>query len=585
MSSVPALQRTTVPGFARASTVVVLCIIFALVSHQATLARGDGAPQINSTSQSSFRLLPHQGRVDVVVRLAITNRIPTRGGVRTYIDHWRIYVPNGATGLKVRGAGVRVKRAKRTVLVTVNEVRFDRIFLGQTRRLRITYRLPTTRPRTGNKTRVTEAYSHFCWLSQPADKGGVRAVLPSGYEATSRGSKVKTRQTSEGVVLSAAPNQDLAQFIACTDAADPARLLTSEAATSAGRTITVQGWPEDPEWAANMTTMAGALLPALEDLAGSPFPQDVMVREVSTQALDGYGGEFNSRHGIIRIQERVDDSLLLTHELAHAWFNGESMAEDWMIEAHAEWLARAAHDYWCTEPGPYPGKGAPKLRKWQYLGLKPTKRERATVDYQYAAGCTLVEAIEKSAGIAAVRRVNSALLDRSPKYGGTASDSAPLPDWREWLDAVDEVGLAPASVEDLRLAERLLIDQGIAQPKQLKGRAKARARYHASISRSSVEFMPLAVRDAMDAWRFDEAMQTLTVAEESMALARALEHDEGTFGEARTGLRLAQASSLREVQEIRDELVALSMTAPGSQLLLIAEDESRGFLEDGRASR
>jgi hypothetical protein len=290
-----------------------------------------------------------------------------------------------------------------------------------------------------------------------------------------------------------------------------------------------------------------------------------VVREAPTQALDGYSGDFDSRHSIIRIDEQIDDSLLLAHELAHAWFNDESMAEDWMAEAHAEWLAHAAHQYWCTQPGPYPGKGTPELRNWQYLGLEPTKRESATVDYQYAAGCTLLEAIEKSAGIAAVGRVNAALLDRRPKYGGTASDSAPLPDWREWLDAVDEVGLVPAGVEDLRLAERLLIDQGIARPKQLKGRAKARARYHAAITGSSVAFMPLAVRDAMDAWKFDRAMQTLTVAEEAMALAGAIDHDEDAFGAVRTGLRLAQASSLQELREIRDELLGLGSQAPEGQ--------------------
>jgi hypothetical protein len=361
-------------------------------------------------------------------------------------------------------------------------------------------------------------------------------------------------------VLSAMPRQDLARFIACTDSVDPSRLVTGEATTSAGRTVTVQGWREDPDWAADVTEGVGDVLPALEHLAGAAYPRDVVVREVATQALYGYGGEFDPRHGIIRIAERVDDPVLLAHELAHAWFNRESMAEDWMIEAHAEWLGRAANDYWCVEPGPYPGKGKPRLRDWRHLSLKPTKRERATVDYQYAAGCSLLETIEKVAGIEAVRDVNAALLARTPKYGGSTPEDAPKPDWREWLDAVDELALVPAGVQDLRIAEKLLTGEGIAKRDQLKGRAEARIEYHRAMASSEIEFVPLFVRDAMDAWEFDKATKALAVAEEAMALAAAAGQD--AFDVAHTGFRLTQASSLREVQEIRDELTTLVGTSP-----------------------
>jgi hypothetical protein len=552
MRRMPVARGTPIPRFARLAIVVALCVSLLPMWPSAALAVGDGAALITSVSDSSFRLRPRQGRVDVVVTLAISNRIPTRGGVQTYIDHWLVYTPNGASRLKVQGAGVRWQRQKRSDMVTVYGVGFDRIFSGQTRRLRLTYRLPAAQPRSDDMTRITEAYSHFCWLSQPTDEGSVRAILPSDHEPTTRGSRVRVRRAPDGVVLSAMPRQDLARFIACTDSVDPSRLVTGEATTSAGRTVTVQGWREDPDWAADVTEGVGDVLPALEHLAGAAYPRDVVVREVATQALYGYGGEFDPRHGIIRIAERVDDPVLLAHELAHAWFNRESMAEDWMIEAHAEWLGRAANDYWCVEPGPYPGKGKPKLRDWRHLSLKPTKRERATVDYQYAAGCSLLETIEKVAGIEAVRDVNAALLARTPKYGGSTPEDAPKPDWREWLDAVDELALVPAGVQDLRIAEKLLTGEGIAKRDQLKGRAEARIEYHRAMAGSEIEFVPLFVRDAMDAWEFDKATKALAVAEEAMALAAAAGQD--AFDVAHTGFRLTQASSLREVQEIRDEL-------------------------------
>ncbi len=149
-----------------------------------------------------------------------------------------------------------------------------------------------------------------------------------------------------------------------------------------------------------------------------------------------------------------------------------------------------------------------------------------------------MQAIELAAGIPAVSEVNGARLARSPKYGGTASEAVPKPDWREWLDAVDEVALVPAGVTDLRLAERLLVDQGIARPRQLTGRAEARTRYHAALAYSVIDFMPVFVRDAMDACEFDEAMEALTAAVEAMALAQDSAHGQGAAGLAELSRKL-----------------------------------------------
>jgi hypothetical protein len=78
-------------------------------------------------------------------------------------------------------------------------------------------------------------------------------------------------------------------------------------------------------------------------------------------------------------------------------------------------------------------------------------------------------------------------------------------DWRQWLDVVDEVGLVPAGVADVTLAEELLVSQGIATRKQLRGRSDARAAFHALQAMTPAGITPAIVRRLMDDWRFADA--------------------------------------------------------------------------------
>ena len=138
----------------------------------------------------------------------------------------------------------------------------------------------------------------------------------------------------------------------------------------------MEGWPEDPDWTASITEGIETTLPALEEVIGAPgFTDDLVIRQVAMQALAGYAGDFHPGTGRIRVSERLDDPQLVAHEMAHAWFNGGTLAGTWLIEAYADWAGRAATGGRCEDPGDYPGKGGPKLRRWRFIGANPSDRD------------------------------------------------------------------------------------------------------------------------------------------------------------------------------------------------------------------
>lgn len=547
---------------------------------------------LSEVSRSTFRLVPGRERVDVEVRLSITNRQPSsvrivpcpgnlslrcRQRISYYTEEWGyVVVQDSAERVRFSGRGVRARIDSRKGPWRFYKVRFDRIFQGQTRDIRVTYRLPAGPQWSESPTRVLSAYAHFCWHGQPADKGTVTAVLPRGYETQTHGGAVREKRTRKSTTVTARTRANPARFYGCTEAFDVDDLVSSEATTSAGQRLLVQGWPEHPDWAATVSDGLVTTLPQLESIIGIGFPrEDVVIRQVASQALGGYAGDFTPRSGQIRIGENLDDRVLVAHELAHAWFNGATLADLWAIEGLAEWAGTRAAEEDCPESGEFPGKGSPRLRKWHRVGADPDRIEQdaALVQYQYAAACHIVGGVADRMGEERMRDVIVALLLRTPKYGGATSGAAgapapsadadaPIPDWREWLDAVDELGLVPAGETDLRFAEEVLLAQGVARPKDLRGRADARTAYHAASAGPLQGAMPPLASRLMDEWRFDRAMEVLAVAEEAVALIEEAEtagHDGEVVASLRS--RLVAADGMGELRAVLADVRVLGPSA------------------------
>jgi hypothetical protein len=179
----------------------------------------------------------------------------------------------------------------------------------------------------------------------------------------------------------------------------------------------------------------------------------------------------------------------------------------------------------------------------------------AIVDYQYATACAIMTEVETLAGEDRMRAIVRSLLFRWPKYTGAPIEGRGKPDWREFLDAVDELGLVPAGVEDLEVAERLLLAEGIASRKLLEGRAAARAAFHDAANGALESMLPRVVSTAMDAWDWQRALAGIEIAMEAAERIGALTDRDGASSETiMASSRLRTAASLAELRKVRDGL-------------------------------
>jgi hypothetical protein len=85
-------------------------------------------------------------------------------------------------------------------------------------------------------------------------------------------------------------------------------------------------------------------------------------------------------------------------------------------------------------------------------------------------------------------------------------------DWRQWLDIVDQVGLAQAGVEDLTFAEHLLVAAGVIRQRDVRGRADARDAFRVLQGLAPAGVTPALVRHELDAWDFDAARRDIRLA-------------------------------------------------------------------------
>jgi hypothetical protein len=472
--------------------------------------------QLQTRSMSTFSLQPGKDRVAVMVDLSITNRIPDRvdflGTTHYYNQDFPVLIQKGATNVRVSGEGTKIRRVHRGEVADTYKVTYPRVFKGQTAKVRVSYELKAAGPGSARTTRVTNAYSHFCWHGQPTDRADARAILPKGYRPDTVGDGIRSKSVRGATWLMPQRMKD-AKRLHCVESSKPSKLARNTITTPSGESVVVEGWPEDPQWLSAVSSLVEATLPVLQAWVGSPMPaHELVVRQSAIQALGGYAGDFDGRSDEIRVGETTDNPETVTHELAHAWFNRSTMGETWMIEGSAEWASRVANGYWCSDPSAIAASARSNLRDWQYLGIDADERENAVVSHQYAASCWIHQEVTKAVGFERMVSVNRALLERTPKYGGAGDPDAAVPDWREWLDAVDEIGLVPAGVDDFEFAERLLVDFGIADPNELSDRAGARAYYHAALDAWG-EYLPEAVRVYMDAWEFDSAVAAMDVAD------------------------------------------------------------------------
>ncbi len=270
-------------------------------------------------------------------------------------------------------------------------------------------------------------------------------------------------------------------------------------------------------------------LPLLGERIGLPWPREggLIVHETLSRSTGGYAGLFDPTGGQIEVAYYADDFVVL-HEAAHVWFNGHLLADRWANEAFASYYGldaaarlkvKAAGDVIT----PQMDLARIPLNDWGPAGGE----DKATEDYAYAAALALARAVAERAGDDALRAVWADAAARIGAYqppaapddpaaavGGDAADPELVdgaPDWRGLLDLLE--ARADGSFDDLwRTWVARDVDLDL-----LDARKAARARYAEVLAAAGDWRLPRAVRDALRAWRFDEANALLDAASTILA--------------------------------------------------------------------
>lgn len=531
------------------------------------------------TARSTYTLRPAGSRILVAIRLTITNRGLERSG-RTWGP---IYVEDVAARLRSTATSGTVASEvtdlpgpwQRVDLVT------GRIPPGESRSYLVEYALTGGASQSSDPFRVGSAFAWFCSTGQPADRGSVTVRLPEDFVPTFSGTPLVEESIEQGTrTYGTGTVDDPDSHFTCTAASATERFVTEAVPGPDGRPLTLQAWPEDAQWLTPARTFVERALPDLRSFIGQRIPGTgtVILRQSPPRELGGYAGA-HDQPGVVQLSETVGPTTIY-RELAHAWFGADRFPELWLREGMTSWTAASLAGLPCAQP---PG-GATGLDLGDWSVLRPGSAPEtgALIGRQEAAACWIVTRLADLVGIEGMRVVIGSLLGREERYVGSGAPKRTaheVVDWRAWLDAMDERGLVPAGVDDLDLAQSLLIEYGVPEDTSLLAqRSEARRAYHALLDRAAPLAAPRVVRGAMEEWRFADALAALTVAAEvldAMSSSDDLLPEAGLIGILQP--RFEGAADLPALEKLKREAATLleqadAVVAPLAELREAAAD-------------
>jgi hypothetical protein len=392
------------------------------------------------------------------------------------------------------------------------------------RHVAVTYTMPDAGIRASGDTRVLPDYVHLCVHGSGPLDGRVIVDAPLGYalDTTFSGASAFQATMSGGrVVLESYSFGTPDTWWGCLALIDPAQDHVTSVVTGGG-TVTLRAWPGDATWQTRATAAIEDAVPQLVALIGQPLPKvaGLTIREAFVAA--GYEGQYRSDANQIVLSEFLtsetptDGTVLVAHELAHAWFNETTQGPVWLEEGSAEWAARSVVTSSTPCLAAPPGANAKTLATWTYLSADYTKAEQQAVWDEYDTACTVVTLVAGAAGPDGMRAALAALMAHRDPYGATTpTSSTGAVSWREWLDAMDELGISPHHGSD-SLAGALLLKYGVTTDSALiAARLTARRAYHDLISRAAPWTVPAAIRNQLSAWRFPASQEAISTASDA----------------------------------------------------------------------
>ena len=493
------------------------------------------APDLTIVTAARYDVQPAQKRVRVTVDLTLTNRLRDTRTKRYFFDHAFLAVLPGASNYRLTWGGKgqpRVRVARRNSSFTL--LRLDlaqQLGSGRTAHYRLGFDLKDPGGKPTRDLRVGDTLASFpvwAFASDETPGSSVTVIFPKGYEVTVEAGRIPAPATgSDGrtVFRTGALSKPLDFFAYLVADRAGAYRDSTVTANVLGRNVavTVRAWTDDAPWAERVRRLLGTGLPALSERIGLPWPdydKPLVVTEAVSRSTGGYAGIFDPSAGEVAIAYYADDFVVL-HEGAHTWFNGSILTDRWANEAFASYYAELAAgdakvkvttDRLTAELK----KSKIPLNAWGAVGTLEVAQE----DYAYAAALVLAREIGARAGERGLREIWADAAERISAYQPASGEEeivgGPV-DWRGLLDLLEE--RTGKSYDDLWRA-------WVARPDDvplLDERAETRKRYAAFVTTVDGWHVPLSIRDAMRAWRFDQGTTLMDGADAVLALRTRVE--------------------------------------------------------------
>jgi hypothetical protein len=489
-------------------------------------------PDLTIVSNARYDVQLARHRVHVTVDMILANHLRDTTTKRFYFDRAFLSVLPGSSGFKLTGGGAGALRAgvsRTTSTYTLLQLTLARrLYSGQSASYRLTFDLVDKGGPPGRDVRVGGSLVSFpvwAYATDATPGSTVRVVFPPGYQVQVQAGDFPPPVTAADgtTTLQTGALVKPLTFFAYLVADQPAAYAEHKLVAQIGGTaveLAIRGWVDDTAWSDRVGALVVRGLPLLSQEIGLDWQRasGLIIHETASRSTGGYAGLFDPSLGQIDVAYDAGDYVVL-HESAHAWFNGALLVDRWANEAFASYYGAgtaAALKLKATADVLTPALEAARipLNAWGAIARADDKTEA----YAYAATLTLARAIADRAGADGLRAVWKAAAGRIGAYqppgsGGAASSSAGgsgtpetvdgPPDWRGLLDLLE--ANTPASYDDLWRT-------WVARPTDLPlldARADARTRYDAVVASAGDWQLPRPVRDAMRAWRFDQAKSLL----------------------------------------------------------------------------
>ena len=512
----------------RRSALLVIAVVAAvglsMVPTEAPDVRA-AAPGLTIVSTARYDVQPEAHRVHVTLNLQLTNRLRDSKTQRFYFDRAFLSVLPATANYKLTWSGggtPRAKVSKSTSTYTVLELDLGaRLYSGKSATYQLAFDIVDKGGAATRQIRVSPSLVSFpvwAFATDATPGSSVRVTFPAGFkvEVDQGDIGAPTTAADGSVVLESGTLAKPLSFFAYLVADRPSDLASRSATVDVGGTnvdLTIRSWPDDPAWSERVGGLVERALPALSTEIGLPWPRQggLEIREAVSRSTGGYAGLFDPAGGAVEIAYYASDTVVL-HEAAHAWFNGALLADRWANEAFASYYGLAiAPALKVKASGPVLTKELEAsripLNAWGPVGQVDPKAEA----YAYAASLVLARAIVERAGDAAIRAVWSDAAGHIGAYqpaGATTPETVQgPPDWRGLLDLLE--AHTGKSFDDLW---RMWVARDSDLP-LLDARTAARTRYDQVVAEANGWQLPREIRDAMRAWRFDEATTMLTDAQ------------------------------------------------------------------------